>query len=304
MMSANRPAFRADVVGSLLRPQSIHDARAKRDAGGLTTEALRAIETTAIRDTVALQKAAGLKVCTDGEFHRRHWFLDFIERIDGVAIKGSLPQKFHNTGGKADWAPPRIEVHGKLGRTLPLAVHDFQDLAPIARAAGLLPKQAIPSPTLLHFRGGRPADLTIGMHICRGNHASAWVAEGAYDPVAEVLFGGIDVDALFVEYDSPRAGTFEPLRYLSKGKLAVLGLGHQQDPATGEQGRSQAPHRRRSKIRAAGPTGAVAAMRLYQHYPGQPPHGERPATQARAGGGDGRGGLEQLMAAILTGKGR
>jgi 5-methyltetrahydropteroyltriglutamate--homocysteine methyltransferase len=71
---------------------------------------------------------------------------------------------------------------------------------------------------------GRPADLTVAMHICRGNHASNWLAEGAYDPVAEVLFGGIDVDALFVEYDSPRAGSFEPLRYLSKGKLAVLGL--------------------------------------------------------------------------------
>lgn len=268
-------------------------------------DALRQIETACVCDAVAMQKSAGLRVCSDGEFHRRHWFLDFIERIDGVSIKGTLPTKFHSAAGEADWAPPRIEVHGRLGRSRPFAVHDFEARQPIAREAGLVAKQPIPSPTLLHFRGGRaaistaaypdmsefffdvakvfreeidalyaagcryvqidevnfaflcdsnlrknvvalgenpdilprtyadllnnmlsgrPADLTVAMHICRGNHASNWVAEGAYDPVAEVLFGGIDVDALFVEYDSPRAGSFEPLRYLSKGKLAVLGL--------------------------------------------------------------------------------
>ena len=303
--TAARPRFRADVVGSLLRPGAIHAAREQWQKGDLSLEALREIETGCVREAVAMQKAVGLGVCTDGEFHRRHWFLDFIERIDGVSIKGTLPAKFRGTAGEADWAPPRIEVHGRLGRSKPLAVKDFESLLPIAREAGLVAKQPIPSPTILHFRGGRaaissaaypdireffadlarvfrqeidalyaagcryvqidevnfaflcdpavrqqvvalgenpdtlprtyadmlnnmlrgrPADMTVAMHICRGNHASNWFAEGAYDPVAEVLFGGIDVDALFVEYDSPRAGSFEPLRYLSKGKLAVLGL--------------------------------------------------------------------------------
>lgn len=305
MSGEKAPRLRADVVGSLLRPAAIHAAREQWQKGAMSLEALRDIETAGVRAAVAMQKATGLKVCTDGEFHRRHWFLDFIERIDGVTIKGTMAAKFHSAAGEADWAPPRIEVHGKLGRSKPLAVHDFESLLPIAREAGLIAKQPIPSPTILHFRGGRaaissaaypdmreffsdlakvfrqeidalyaagcrylqidevnfaflcdpvlrkqvvalgenpdtlprtyadllntmlrgrPADLTVAMHICRGNHASNWLADGAYDPVAEVLFGGIDVDALFVEYDSPRAGSFEPLRYLSKGKLAVLGL--------------------------------------------------------------------------------
>jgi 5-methyltetrahydropteroyltriglutamate--homocysteine methyltransferase len=305
MSGEKAPRFRADIVGSLLRPPSIHEAREKWQKGALTLEALRDIETESVREAVAMQKATGLGVCTDGEFHRRHWFLDFIERIDGVTIKGTMAAKFHNAAGESDWAPPRIEVHGRLGRTKPLAALDFESLLPMAREAGLVAKQPIPSPTILHFRGGRaaissaaypdikeffsdlakvyrqeidalyaagcryiqidetnyaflcdpalrkqvvalgedpdtlprtyadllnnmlrgrPADLTVAMHICRGNHASTWLAEGAYDPVAEILFDGIDVDALLVEYDSPRAGTFEPLRYLSKGKLAVLGL--------------------------------------------------------------------------------
>lgn len=303
--SRARPFFRADVVGSLLRPPAIHAARVQWQKREMTLDALRDIETRGVHEALAMQKAAGLGVCTDGEFHRRHWFLDFIERIDGVTIKGTMPAKFHSAAGEADWAPPRIEVHGRLGRSKPLAVQDFESLLPMAREAGLIAKQPIPSPTILHFRGGRaaisaaaypdvgeffsdlaktfrqeidalyaagcryvqidevnfaflcdpalrqqvaalgenpdslprtyadllngmlrdrPADMTVAMHICRGNHASNWLADGAYDPVAEVLFGGIDVDSLFVEYDSPRAGSFEPLRYLSRGKLAVLGL--------------------------------------------------------------------------------
>jgi 5-methyltetrahydropteroyltriglutamate--homocysteine methyltransferase len=297
--------FKADVVGSLLRPPEIHEARARLREGRIGPEELRRIESSCVREAVSLQKSVGLQMCTDGEFHRRHWFIDFIERIDGVEISGSLAARFHNAAGDADWAPPRIEVPGRLGRSRPLAVDDFKDLLPYARAAGLVAKQAIPSPTILHFRGGRaaisrtaypdideffadlariyraeidalydagcryiqidevnfaflcdpalrqqvialgenpdklphtyaallndmlsdrPADLLVALHVCRGNHASAWVAEGDYDPVAEILFGGIDVDVLFVEYDSPRAGTFRPLRYLTRGKTAVLGL--------------------------------------------------------------------------------
>lgn len=299
------PPFKADVVGSLLRPQEIFAARARREQGTLSAEGLRKVESAAIEEAVALQKSVGLKVCTDGEFHRRHWFLDFLEKIDGVEVHGGLAVKFHNEQGDIEFSPPRFEVHGKMKRSRGLAVDDFRELKTVAERHGLMPKQAIPSPTLVHMRGGRAAidkaiypsidafiadlvhvyraeiqalyaagcrylqidetnlpflcdpklrdtvrklgedpdqlpllyarmlndvlkakaaDLTIVMHMCRGNHESAWVAEGGYDPVAELVFGGIALDGFFLEYDSPRAGSFAPLRYLSPNKVAVLGL--------------------------------------------------------------------------------
>ena len=299
------PPFKAEVVGSLLRPAAIHEARGGRAQGRVSADELWAIETRAIEDALALQRDAGLKVCTDGELRRRHWFMDFIERIEGVGFEGSLPTRFHNEAGDIEFAPPRVVVKGKLKRTQPLAVHHFAALKPLADRAGLVAKQPIPSPTILHFRGGRaaidksaypdigeffadlarvyreeiaalyqagcryvqidetnlpflcdpqmrdgvvkrgddpdalpatyvkllndclrdvPDDMVVGMHMCRGNHESSWAAEGGYDPVAELAFSAIDVDALFLEYDSPRAGTFAPLKYLAKDKVAVLGL--------------------------------------------------------------------------------
>ena len=299
------PPFKADVVGSLLRPLAIHDARARQARGEMSAEALWELQRQAIEDAVALQKNAGLRVCTDGEFHRRHWFLDFIEKIDGIVFAGGLPTKFHNENGEVEFAPPRAETRSKLKRTRPLAVNDFRDLKPIADRVGLMPKQPIPSPTLVHFRGGRaaidktaypemdaffadlaqvyredlqalydagcryvqidetnlpflcdpalqdharrigetpeklvetyvqllndclrdlPADMTVCMHMCRGNHASSWVASGGYDPIAEAVFSRINIRGFFLEYDTPRAGSFEPLRYLGKDKIAVLGL--------------------------------------------------------------------------------
>ncbi len=299
------PPFKADVVGSLLRPQAIFDARDQHEKGTLSAEGLRKVESAAIDEAVAMQKAVGLKVCSDGEFHRRHWFLDFLEKIDGVEVAGGLAVKFQNEKGEIEFAPPRFEIHSRMKRSRSLSVDDFVDLKGIAAKYGLMPKQPIPSPTILHFRGGRkaidskvypdldafisdlvavyreeikalydagcrylqidetnlpylcdpklrdnarqmgedpdklpefyakllndilrgkPADLTVCMHMCRGNHESAWVAEGGYDRVAEIVFGEIALDGYFLEYDSPRAGSFEPLRYLSKNKVAVLGL--------------------------------------------------------------------------------
>jgi 5-methyltetrahydropteroyltriglutamate--homocysteine methyltransferase len=304
-MSRSKPPFKADVVGSLLRPQAVHAARAQRERGEIAADALWEIETRAVDEAVAMQKGVGLKVCTDGEFRRRHWFLDFLEKIDGVEVHGGLPTKFHNEKGDIEFAPPRFEVHGKVKRSRNLSVDDFKALKPIAERHGLLAKQPIPSPMCVHFRGGRaaidrsvypdieqffddltqvyreeiaalyaagcrylqiddtnlpflcdpklrdhvrkigedpdtlpalyvrllndavrdkPADMTVCMHMCRGNHASSWVAEGGYDAVAEVVFDQADVDGFFLEYDSPRAGTFAPLRYLNGGKVAVLGL--------------------------------------------------------------------------------
>lgn len=304
-MAALRPPFKADVVGSLLRPQAIHAARTRREKGEIDAAALRRIEAQHIADAVALQRQVGLKTCTDGDFHRRHWFLDFYEKIEGVGFAGGLPAKFHTEAGDIEFAPPRIVITKKLARPRALAVEDFAELRPVAERAGLVPKQCIPSPTLAHFRGGRagvdktaypemeeffadlariyreeiaalyaagcrylqidetnlpylcdpklrgnaqaihedpdalparyarllneslrdkPKDMVACMHLCRGNHESAWVAEGGYDPVAEITFGQIDVEGFFLEYDSPRAGNFAPLKYLAPGKIAVLGL--------------------------------------------------------------------------------
>jgi 5-methyltetrahydropteroyltriglutamate--homocysteine methyltransferase len=304
-MSKMPAPFKAEVIGSLLRPAAIHAARAGVQAGTVTADELWAIEARAVEDAVALQRDAGLKVCTDGEMHRRHWFMDFIERIDGVRFEGGLATKFHNDAGDIEFAPPRVVIGGKLKRSKSLSVRDFAALKPVADRAGLVAKQPIPSPTILHFRGGRaaidkkaypdmggffadlaqvyreeiaalyaagcryvqidetnlpflcdpimrknvaiigedpdklphtyvkllndclrdvPDDMTVGMHMCRGNHESSWAAEGGYDPVAELAFSAINIDALFLEYDSPRAGSFAPLKYLGKDKVAVLGL--------------------------------------------------------------------------------
>ncbi len=302
---AQTPPFKADIVGSLLRPQAFHDARAKRAKGELSEDELRRVESAHIEAAVALQREVGLKVCTDGEFHRRHWAMDFLERIDGLRYRGAIAVKFHNEQGDVEFAPPRLETHAKLQRTRPLSVMVFTDLKPIADRQGLVAKQPIPSPTLAHFRGGRaavdqaaypdmdeffadlakvyreelaalyaagcryvqidetnlpflcdpklrdharnigedpdklphryvqllndivrgrPKDLVVCMHMCRGNHMSAWVGEGGYDPIAEAVFGDLEIDGFFLEYDSPRAGGFGPLRYLSGNKVAVLGL--------------------------------------------------------------------------------
>jgi 5-methyltetrahydropteroyltriglutamate--homocysteine methyltransferase len=305
MAASTKPPFKADVVGSMLRPREIFEARAKRESGVISAADLRAVEDRCVRDAVALQKEIGLRVATDGEFHRRHWFMDFIERIDGVAFKGGLPAKFHNESGDIEFSPPRVEVAGKLGRSKGLSTDDYKFLHSVATPAGMVAKQPIPAPTILHFRGGRaaidqkaypemgaffadlarvyreevmalydlgcryvqidetnlpflcdpklregarqrgedpdklpalyvkllndvvrdrPKDMVACIHMCRGNHESSWVAEGGYDPVSEVVFGDLDVDGFFLEYDSPRAGSFAPLRYLSGKKVAVLGL--------------------------------------------------------------------------------
>jgi 5-methyltetrahydropteroyltriglutamate--homocysteine methyltransferase len=304
-MPDSAPPFKAEVVGSLLRPQALHDARARRIKGEITEAELRQIEAQHIAEAVALHQEVGLKVCTDGEFHRRHWAMDFLERVEGLHYRGAIAARFHTAEGDIEFAPPRLQVERKLRRIGPLAVEDFAELRPLAERAGLTPKQPIPSPTLVHFRGGRaavdklaypemdaffadlarvyreeidalyaagcryvqidetnlpflcdpklrdharsigedpdklparyvallndivrdrPKDLTVCMHMCRGNHMSAWVAEGGYDPVAESVFGGLDIDGFFLEYDTPRAGSFAPLRYLSGRKIAVLGL--------------------------------------------------------------------------------
>jgi len=292
-----RPPYRADHVGSLLRPVELARARRQWRAGDLTRERLGELEDRLIRDAVARQEALGLRSVTDGEFRRDWWHLDFLTQLDGVAIDANPGLKF---GGPAD-QPPIATVVGKVRCSKPIMVGDFEFLASVAKAT---PKMTIPSPSMLHLRGGRnaistevypdldefwtdvaaayrvaiaqlaragcaylqlddvafaylcdprmrdtcrrngdepddlprryaaavdaalaarPTGMTVTMHTCRGNFKSAWVAEGGYEVVAEAMFS-TSVDAFFMEFDSERAGGFEPLRLLPAGKTVVLGL--------------------------------------------------------------------------------
>jgi 5-methyltetrahydropteroyltriglutamate--homocysteine methyltransferase len=299
---ANRFPFRADHVGSFLRPPELLAARARYQQGDLTRAALRVAEDEAIRAVVEMQEEAGLLGITDGEFRRTFFHIDFLEQLAGVVTQGSVTVKFHNRSGDVDFAPPVMQVVDRVKHAAPIQVADFNFLR---AATTRTPKLSIPSPTMLHFRGGRsaissaaypdldaffddvaaayraeiaalaaagcrylqlddtnlaylcdtnmragarargddpdqlprryarlinaaiaekPPEMTICVHLCRGNFQSAWVAEGGYDPVAEVLFNELNVDGYFLEYDDARSGGFAPLRFVPKGKRVVLGL--------------------------------------------------------------------------------
>jgi 5-methyltetrahydropteroyltriglutamate--homocysteine methyltransferase len=275
--------FRADQVGSLLRPAWL--AKARKDRG---------LQDKAIVEAVRKQEAIGLESITDGEFRRDWWHLDFLAQIEGVGSRVNPGPKF----GGTEEQPPIPIVTGKLKYAKPIMVDDFSFLKSNTRKTA---KYTIPSPSMLHLRAGRagiayedmeefwsdaaavyrdaiaafagacctylqlddvafaylcdpkiretcrkngddpdalpekysrtirealrgrPKDMTIAMHTCRGNFKSAWVAEGGYEPVAEAMFAS-GVDAFFMEFDTERAGGFEPLRFVPKGKKVVLGL--------------------------------------------------------------------------------
>ncbi len=301
-MSKINPPFRADHVGSLLRPQFLLDARARFQNGDITRDELREVEDDAIRDVIRKQENVGLKSITDGEFRRTFFHVDFLERLQGVTVSGGINVQFKGKGGTVDFAPPRLSVTGKLKHVEDIQKDDFNFLKEVT---GQTPKVTIPSPTMVHFRGGRkaidieaypdmedffddlaqcyrdeikslydagsryiqlddtnlaylcdpklrqgakergddpdelprayaelinkviddrPDDLRIGIHLCRGNFRSAWVAEGGYEPVAEVLFNELNVDGYFLEYDDERSGDFAPLRFVPENKTVVLGL--------------------------------------------------------------------------------
>ena len=296
-----KPPFRADHVGSLLRPKHLLEARDKLDKGEITTAELRRIEDEAIRHAVKRQEDVGLKSITDGEFRRRSWHMDFICRIGGVVSAGTQVRPFHDEKGDVRNEIEVPKVVGRLRLEQPIFADDFQFLKSITKAP---PKFSIPSPSMLHGLGStledksvyanpedfwhdlakvyidelralnrlgctylqiddtmfatladpeyrkkinplagaqeqlhktyirllndslaqRPAGMTVCVHTCRGNHRSAWVAAGGYDPVAEAVFNELNVDGFFLEYDDERSGSFEPLRFVPKGKIVVLGL--------------------------------------------------------------------------------
>ncbi len=302
----DKPPFRADHVGSLLRPPELTRARARFKAGEIDGDALREVEDEAIVGAIALQREAGLQTVTDGEFRRTSWHMDFIYSLGGIEQSDAetIHVHFHSDEGDYDYSPPAMRVAAPV--TLPETIFAgaFSFLRDHARE-GQTPKLTLPSPSMVHYRGGnssldrsvypeldafwddltdayaaqivgvyelgcrylqlddtslayindpaqrehiraiggdpehlheqyianinkalagKPDDLVITTHLCRGNNQSMWVAEGGYDFVAEALFGDLAVNGYFLEFDDQRSGTFEPLRFVPPGKQVVLGL--------------------------------------------------------------------------------
>jgi 5-methyltetrahydropteroyltriglutamate--homocysteine methyltransferase len=295
------PPFRADHVGSLLRPRELAEARALHKSGTLSADALKATEDRCIEAAIRKQEELGFRAATDGEYRRAFWHYDFVSGLDGVELY-EPEQKIQFKGGLP--LPLALRVVGRIGWSKPVMVDDFRFVA--GHVNNATPKMTIPSPSVVHFRGGRqaidpttypdldmffadlgeayckavaafgaagcrylqldevniaylcdpeqiaglkargehvdnllsiyaemlnraiegrPDGMTISMHLCRGNFRSHWVASGGYEPVAEVLFNQINSDAYFMEYDTERAGGFEPLRFVPRGnKVVVLGL--------------------------------------------------------------------------------
>jgi 5-methyltetrahydropteroyltriglutamate--homocysteine methyltransferase len=154
MSLRTRPPFRADHVGSFLRPADLLAARERHRKGEIAKAELRAVEDRAIREVVRMQEDAGLQGVTDGEFRRTYFHIDFLEQLEGVETRGGLTAHFHGAKGDVDFAPPVLHVTGKVRHVKPIQVEDFKFLKSVTKNT---PKVTIPSPTMLHFRGGREA---------------------------------------------------------------------------------------------------------------------------------------------------
>jgi 5-methyltetrahydropteroyltriglutamate--homocysteine methyltransferase len=154
MTQRTQPPFRADHVGSFLRPKALQEARARRKKGEIDAAALRAVEDASIREIVAAQESWGLQGITDGEFRRTYFHIDFLEQLQGVEVREGMAIKFRGAANTVDFAPPVLHVTGKLKHVKPIQLADFQFLKSVTTRT---PKVTIPSPTMLHFRGGRGA---------------------------------------------------------------------------------------------------------------------------------------------------
>ena len=299
MSQRTTPPFRADHVGSLLRPAALKDARTKHEKGEIDDAALKAVEDREIERIIKKQEEVGLKLATDGEFRRSWWHFDFFAGLEGVDLIEAPPIKFHGVVTKSQ----AVQINRKVDFASHPHIEHFKFLKAHCRT---VPKQCIPAPSTFHFRQGRkmvskevypdldaffadvaaawkkairafydagcrylqlddtawamicdphereesakrgdapdtlpaiyaqvtraamqdkPADMAITMHSCRGNFRSTFIASGGYEFIAEQLLGHTNLDGYFLEYDSDRAGGFEPLRFFPKGeKQLVLGL--------------------------------------------------------------------------------
>ena len=294
------PPFRAETIGSLLRPATLKKSFQEHREGKIDAASYEAALTDAIRGAVQTQESAGLQSITDGEFGRNSWFGFFFERTGGFRLEPSAFRFRDAEGGSFEW--PTCYACERIQRRSAIAVHEHQRLAKLTRRT---PKMTLPTPSAFHFfRFQAPADpaiypdeeiywtdlinvyraeiaalaeagcrylqldevplamlcdpsirqqvkdlgadpeslvkkyvqilqrvladppkgMTLGLHLCRGNFRSRWMASGGYEPVAEQLFNEVPVDAFFLEYDSERAGDFSPLRHVPASKRVVLGL--------------------------------------------------------------------------------
>lgn len=297
---SQQPPFRAEHVGSLLRPKALTSAFRRRAAGEIGDDEFAAVQDQAIREVVALQQDVGLKVVTDGEFRRGSYWGHFIDPVSGLSIKEARFAFRDDHGHEEAFIAPHVE--GPVHRERGISLAEFGFLRSVTRVT---PKLTMPSPPTFHFWRGRealgpgsyndpaaffadfaqvyrqeiaalydlgaryiqmdevplamlcdpavcdglaaegedpkalvglyidaindaladrPADMTAGLHLCRGNHKGRYLSEGGYEPVAERMFSELKVDAFFMEYDTPRAGDFAPLRFLPADKRVVLGL--------------------------------------------------------------------------------
>jgi 5-methyltetrahydropteroyltriglutamate--homocysteine methyltransferase len=310
----SKPFFRADQVGSLLRPPELIQARADFEAKKIDAAELHAAEDQAIANVVKRQEACGFQVVVDGEYRRENWWIDFVRGLSGIEIQeGQASQAFvapkandcgHDHSADEGWkyVPKNVITTGKLGLPKSVLSAEFQYLqAQTQRVA----KVTLPSPTRLHFHGGRESvsreaypdieeffadvvrlyraeiaaleaagcryiqiddplmtyfisdrmraevvaigddpevrmrryvdltnaciaerrpDTAIGIHVCRGNSRSGWLAEGGYQRIADAVLGGLHVDHFLLEYDDERSGDFEPLKSVPKDVKVVLGL--------------------------------------------------------------------------------
>ena len=300
----SRAPFRADHVGSYLRPARLRQAREKFFAHEIGAVDLRVVEDECIREVVKRQEEVGLKGITDGEFRRTYFHVDFLEKLDGVVTHyREFVAKFRrDDGSEVGFKPPTMHVEARIKHATPIQGADFDFLK---ATTSRTPKVCIPAPSMLHFRGGReaiskqvypsledfyddlsaayreevndlstrgcrylqlddtnlaylcdpeirertrargddpdalvhlycklvndsirdrPSDMVISAHLCRGNFKSAWVAQGGYEPVAEILLNEMKINGFFLEYDDERSGDFAPLRFTPKGATIVLGL--------------------------------------------------------------------------------
>jgi len=294
------PPFRAEHVGSLLRPRRLKDVGRAFTAGEATRDEYEQVLDEEIARVVRLQEEVGLPVVTDGEFGRSSWFGFFFERLEGFSLQPSLFAFRDHEGRSYEWMT--AYTAGRIVRPAPIAVDEYRRVRSLTDRAV---KANLPAPSALHFFRGdgcrdprvypdidewwddvvavyqaeiadlaeagctylqldevplamlcdagiarqlreqqvdpealidryvevtnrilasRPATMTVAMHLCRGNFRSRWMASGGYEPIAERVFGGLAVDAFFLEYDTERAGDFSPLRHVGADKTVVLGL--------------------------------------------------------------------------------
>ncbi|HJM51239.1 MAG TPA: 5-methyltetrahydropteroyltriglutamate--homocysteine S-methyltransferase [Alphaproteobacteria bacterium] len=296
-MAPRNPPFRAEHVGSLLRPKKLTQAFRAHGAGRLDEAEFAAIQDQCIRDVVELQENLGLRSITDGEFRRASYWSHFVESVEGFGVRPARFKFRDAEGVEQDFLAPIAE--GPVARSQSISGGEFAFLAATTCET---PKITIPSPPTMHFWGGdgetayadrdaffadlalvyraeigalaaagaryvqvdevplamlcdqnvrqrlaeggedaeglieryielinaclgqRPSGVTVALHLCRGNFKGRWLTQGGYDAVAEKMFAGLDVDAFFLEYDTPRAGDFAPLRFVPEEKSVVLGL--------------------------------------------------------------------------------